>query len=274
MAYKHAVPILITVVAVLSATATPSVAQTSEGQAVLPATPVPRVEQMVTPSVSLVLEDPAELAKRVSALEQWTREFTEWREWQEQWKGRPEPGLFTTRDRRPKPEPPAWLFDDCENLVDVEDIRAEACKLLVVWQEDYGTTQVRASMLTARTQDEKPTKSSWWSYIHIDGLWITPAASVTYGVVGVHVAFKVAGRWQLFAAPGAILLNVPTPGGTRAWRPATDIGVSYRLIDIKIPGSRRQGTLHVNLAKAWLLGSSASFINSTVDLVGLSVTFK
>jgi hypothetical protein len=64
------------------------------------------------------------------------------------------------------------------------------------------------------------------------------------------------------------------PDGAREWRPATDLGLSYRLMEVRLPGSHRQATLHLNVAKAWLLGSSESFINSSVDLAGLSMTFK
>jgi hypothetical protein len=65
-------------------------------------------------------------------------------------------------------------------------------------------------MLTGRTQGEEPTKTEWWKNVHVDALWLTPAASVASGVVGIHVTLTIVGRWQVFLAPGAILMNVPT----------------------------------------------------------------
>ena len=50
--------------------------------------------------------------------------------------------------------------------------------------------------------------------------------------------------------------------------------VSYRLTDVTLPGSSRQGTLHLNLARAWVLGESGGFVSRTVDLVGLSLSLK
>ena len=170
--------------------------------------------------------------------------------------GRPQPGWFGHQERRTRPEPPAWLSSDCRDFGDLDSELTEVCELLTVWREDYAAAQVEASVITQRTQGEAPSKTKWWSHLHLDGLWSMPSASVTYGVVGVHVTFTVAGRWQAFLAPGVMLLNVPTGPHTRAWRPATDVGLSYRLIDLTIPGSRRQATLHVNMAKAWLFAGA------------------
>jgi hypothetical protein len=151
---------------------------------------------------------------------------------------------------------------------------ADACRLLVDWRDDIATAQVRAQLRSERQAREASTRTTWWNHVHVDALWLTPNASVSYGVVGVHATLKVAGRWQVFVAPGAILLNVPTPRGGRAWQPATDLGFSYRLFDFRVPGGRRQNTLHLNLARAWLLGGADSFVSSSVDLAGFSVTFK
>jgi len=235
---------------------------------------IPLAGQTIVPSISLATEDPADEAQRAAALQQWMREYSEWKEWDERWHGKQEPGWFGFRERRIKPDPPFWLFSDCAGLTDVEGTRAEACRLLAQWQEDYATAQVRARLLTQRNAQEAPTHTTWWNYIHVDALWMAPNASVGYGVVGVHATLKLAGRWQVFVAPGAILLNITMPDGARAWRPATDLGLSYRLMELRLPGSHRQATLHLNLAKAWLMGSSDSFINSSVDLAGLSMTFK
>ena len=274
MGYGRALSIAFAAVIIVTATATSSPAQTGDGQALLPATTIPLVEQTTIPPASLALRDSSELAQRIAAVQQWVREYTEWMEWERQWRGKLEPGWFQPRERRKKPDPPVWLFDECRDLADAEEARTDECRLLAAWEESYTTAEVRSKILTGRTQGEDSTKRTWWKHVHVDALWLTPGASMTYGVVGVHVTLNLVGRWQIFAAPGAILMNVPTPQRGRAWQPATDLGLSYRLFDLRLPGSRRQGTLHVNLARAWILGGSESFVNSSIDLVGLSLTFK
>ena len=271
---KRALSIVFATLVILTGTAKRTPAQTSDGDAALPAKSIPLAGQTLIPPASVLTEAPSELPKRMAESQQWVREYNAWKEWEDQWGGKQEPGWFGPRERRKKPDPPAWLIDECRALADADAARTEACRLLAEWQESYIVAEVRAKMQAARNQGEASTKSTWWRHVHIDGLWLTPNASVSYGVVGVHVTLKLVGRWQIFAAPGAMLLNVPAADGTRAWRPATDLGLSYRLADIRLPGSRRQGTLHLNVAKAWLLGGSESFINSSVDLAGLSITFK
>ena len=271
---RRALSILFAALVILTGTAKPSPAQTSDGDAALPGTSIPLAGQTIIPPASALTGDPSELPKRMAESQQWVREYSEWKEWEDQWRGKLEPGWFGPRERRIKPDPPAWLFDVCLDLADAEAARTDACRMLAEWQESYTVAEVRAKMQAARTQGEASSKRTWWRHVHIDALWLTPNASVSYGVVGVHVTLNLVGRWQMFAAPGAMLLNVPAPDGRRAWRPATDLGLSYRLADIRLPGSRRQGTLHLNVAKAWLLGGSESFINSSVDLAGLSITFK
>jgi len=95
-----------------------------------------------------------------------------------------------------------------------------------------------------------------------------------YGVIGMHVATKVAGRWQVFTAPGALLLNLPTRNGARAWKVATNYGIGYRLFDFTFPGGR-PAELHVNMAKTWIVSDSSDLITGrSIDVVGFSVTFK
>jgi hypothetical protein len=261
----------------LTAGASSSLAQTQDDQPVLPATPVPLVEPVVAPSAPSAMEHAVDQAGRIAAMRQWTREYTEWKKWHDRWKGKPEPGWFSVRERRQKPDPPIWLFDECQDLADVESTRApaiaDACQLIQSWQEDAAAAQLKTQTLNARSRSEDDTKTTFWNHVHADALWITPSSSASYGAVGIHVTFRVAGRWQVFAAPGAILLNVSLPDGKRAWQPATDLGFSYRLLDITLPGNR-QSTLHLNVVRAWILGGPESLLNSSVDLAGLSLTFK
>ena len=103
---------------------------------------------------------------------------------------------------------------------------------------------------------------------------MTQWGSPVYGVVGMHATMDIAGRFQMFVAPGVILMNLPSVDGTREWQPATDWGFAYRLFDFKFPGSKRRGSLHVNIAKAWVLTGPSNMFKSTVDLAGFSITPK
>jgi hypothetical protein len=210
---------------------------------------------------------------RVSELQEWIRAYTEWKDWADKWRGKVEPGLFGPRARKGKPDPPSWLSDYCRTSVVVEDAYAYGCRLLVDWQQNYGTAVIKEEILDERTRHETPTKTRWWGHVHLDALWLTTQIPVTYGVIGVHATHRIAGRLQIFLAPGAILLNMPTPNG-REWTPATDLGISYQLFDFKFPGNQADATLHLNIAKAWVVGKRGSFIDSSVELAGLSVSFK
>lgn len=211
---------------------------------------------------------------REAELRKWVHAYTEWKEWADEWLGKREPGWFGDRPRRPKPSPPEWLPEYCRNSTEVEGTFAEGCRLYADWRDDHAAAVIREQERDERARREAPTKTRWWGHIHFDALWLTTQIPATYGVIGIHATHRIAGRLQIFLAPGAMLLNVPTPNGTREWKPATDLGISYQLFDFKFPGSQTDATLHVNVAKAWVVGHHGSFIDSSVELAGLSVSFK
>ena len=213
--------------------------------------------------------------RRAAELKAWVEAFTKWQEWAAQWSGRRQPGLFTaSRDRREKPDPPAWLAERCNLRSDDDsDLLLRACQLLVEWREDYATAQTRAARDLARI--ENPAKKVWWEHVHMDLMW--PAIqwqSSTYAVVGMHTATTIKGRLQIFLTPGAMLLNLPTHYGNRTWKFATNYGVGWHLFHFTFPG-RRPASLHVNLAKAWVLSDVSDVATGqTLDFVGFSVTFN
>jgi len=215
------------------------------------------------------------VARRAGELKAWVEAFTRWQEWAAQWAGKRQPGWFTGfRDRRDKPEPPAWLLDRCAVAGDDEsDLLLHACGLLVDWRDDYGTAQARLARDLARI--EKTTKTVWWEHVHLDVLW--PAMqwqSRIYGVVGMHTTTTIGRRLQVFITPGAMLLNVPSRDGGRTWKFATNYGIGFRLFDFTWPGQRR-ATLHGNLAKAWVLSGLADAVSGrTMDFAGFSLTFN
>jgi hypothetical protein len=216
--------------------------------------------------------DPA----RDAELTRWMDEFTAWQEWAAQWRGRRQPGLLTDFRARPqKPAPPAWLADQCVAVFDEEDRLAPACARLIEWRQEGLSAQIRQTRAVATARQEEAPHSVWWEHVHVDLFW--PALQwqgSIYGVVGMHVTTTAAGRWQIFTAPGALLLNLPTRYGTRAWRVAANYGIGYRLLDFTLPGSR-PAQLHVNLAKTWLLSDPGDVMTGrSLDLVGFSITFK
>jgi hypothetical protein len=221
-----------------------------------------------------VIGDPA---ARAAELDRWIRDFEGWREWSAEWRGRPEPGLFTGyRPRRDMPEPPVWLAARCATTVDDAELMTRACRLLAEWRDgDVAAETVREARADATERREEASKTRFWEHIHVDLFW--PALqwqAGIYGVAGMHAATSIRGRWQVFVAPGAMLLNLPTRNGHRAWKVAANYGIGYRLIDFTFPGGR-PAVLHVNLAKTWILSSTADLaVGRTVDVIGLSVTFR
>jgi hypothetical protein len=266
--------VVVAVGAVLG-TANPGSAQTVDEQIPpLPARSVPAPLQAFLPAE---LRSDAEDAERRAELQRWMDEFSDWHEWSAKWRGRRQPGWLTGfRERRAKPSPPDWLPARCESLLDDADLEAQACALLAVWRDDgMAAQQIRQARAAAVTDREKATRTTWWENVHMDVMW--PALqwqSSVYGVVGTHITTQVGGRLQVFTAPGAMLLNVPSRNGSRVWKVAANYGIGYRVMDFTFPGGR-PAELHVNLAKMWLLSDAKDLmVGRTVDVIGFSMTFK
>jgi hypothetical protein len=239
----------------------------------LPASPIPTdLASLLTPPT---VDQPDATARRAE-LQQWMGEFAAWQEWSAKWRNRREPGWFTGfRNRPEKPSPPAWLASRCVAVFADGDPLVAACAMLAAWRDDGGVSQIRQTRVAVVTEREEEPHTSWWEHVHMDLLW--PALQYQnsiYGVIGMHVATRVAGRWQVFTAPGALLLNLPTRNGARAWKVATNYGIGYRLFDFTFPGSR-PAELHVNMAKTWIVSDSSDLITGrSIDVVGFSITFK
>ena len=262
------------VVGVVAGTVAPAFAQVADpAPPPLPAHTL-SVLPLTAPPASLAAIDTAE---RRAEVQGWVEAFTDWQAWSEQWRGRRQPGWFTGFRQRPaKPDPPAWLAARCENVFEDVDPLMRACALLTAWREDGAPAQqIRQVRVTAVNEHEEPPKTTWWENVHVDFMWpaLQGQASI-YGVVGTHVTTRVGGRLQVFTAPGAMILNVPTRHGSRVWKVATNYGIGYRVMDFTLPGGR-PAEVHLNLAKIWLLSNAADLLTGrTIDVVGFSVTFK
>jgi hypothetical protein len=217
---------------------------------------------------------PAGVLINPDALVRWVREFNEWKAWSAQWGNRREPGWFTeSRQRRPRPDPPAWLVETCDPWSTGTSEIAKACELVAEWRRDANTANAATVAAAAVAADEAEDRMTWWEHVHLDGAWPAMQGKGVYGVIGMHATTSVRGRFQVFVAPGAMLLNVPTRDGHRAWKVATNYGITYRLGDVRFPGGAH-AVLHMNLVKAWLLGGVEDVASKSTDFVGSSLTFK
>jgi hypothetical protein len=257
----------IVLLAVSLAGATSGFAQAIDGS-LLPTRELPVAQHALVPP------ELADRAAREGELTRWVERFTAWEEWFEQWGNRREPGWFNaSRERRQRPDPPAWLFAQCADSPDESTAVIEACARLAEWKADYPVAHVASTRAAAVNGSEDGEKITWWEHVHFDAVWpALQSSSSVFGVIGMHVTTTVKGRLEIFIAPGAMLLNVPDGYGGRMWKLATNYGIAYRLGEFKFPGNRR-ALLHLNLAKAWLLAAGNVQTQST-DFAGLSITFK
>jgi hypothetical protein len=208
--------------------------------------------------------------ERLQEIDDWTRDFTAWQTWAARWTNRRQPGKWAyVVDRQQKPDPPVWLEDACA-FADGDTRLTHACDLLVSWHDDLTTGKIRRTVVDARAEQEAPSRSVWWQHLHIDGAWSTTQSNaMTFALVGAHYTIDVEGRLQIFAAPGMLVVSVPSLSGSRELWPATDWGASYRLFNVG------RSTVHFNLVHAWILGSGASsLLNPNITLAGFSFTFR
>src|SRR6185295_19604134 len=229
-----------------------------------------------TGDIEFVVFDAGQSDERLRELKQWMADFDKWKQWNQQWRNTRQQGWLKTRPRKERPDPPAWLADECRGVFTEESgILPDACHVLAEWREDDTTAQLRGQMAAARTQHEAPTKTVWWEHLHLDAMWpMAQTGNSVFGVLGMHATVDVAGRFQVFVAPGAILLSLPNGDGSRELRPAVDWGIAYRCFDFTFPGVQRRASLNVNLARAWVMTGPTNIVNANIDLVGFSVTFK
>jgi hypothetical protein len=260
------------VVVIVFAIGSSAVGQTV-AEPVLPSSAIPTVAARLVGAPALADWD---TARRVAEAHAWMDAFADWQAWSARWGNRREPGwVKSSRARRTKPAPPAWLPDRCLTLLDEDDPLMPACARLAEWRDDAGTGRIRQVRVVTASQREAAPGTTFWQNIHVDLLW--PAMqwqSSIYGILGTHHSTKIKGRWEVFTAPGVLLMNAPTNRGTRVWKVAANYGVGYRLADFSFPGGR-PAELHVNLAKTWILSDvSDALLSRTIDVVGFSVTFK
>jgi hypothetical protein len=215
-------------------------------------------------------------AQQLADLERWRRDYADWKTWFLQWQNRREPGVFSSKERRTPPVPPVWLPEMCQSLLEDIGPLADGCRDWRQWSAAGEAADVVAQQTAqSRSQHEAPSKTAWWEHVHLDAIWpMTQAGSSTIGIAGMHTTVHVTDRFQVFLAPGAMFMRVPSVTGEMTWSGAADWGFSYRLIDFRMPLMQRASTLHINLVRVWLLGQHAVESPGEIYLAGFSVTFR
>jgi hypothetical protein len=152
----------------------------------------------------------------------------------------------------------------CDSLPEEKRRKAEECKTDEERRED-----AQQKRREEAAEKEKPKHSSFWRWVHVDGLSLPTANGVAaYGLVGTHVAVANIGRVYFFGPPGVMLL-LEQAGDTHRVTPALTWGFDIYLSDFRFPGTDRTAQLYVNLTKCWIAG-----YQNGVDMLGLSLSWK
>jgi hypothetical protein len=217
------------------------------------------------------------LQDRHDELVEWLEAYKRWEAWILKWGNRvaynAAGGII--KDRPVRPDPPDWLADDCRQSLTTEGPLAEACQILARW---HGLSQLILSQrhLGGRTATDVEPKTSFLQRIHFSGGWVPaqlPAPKV-YLVAGMQVGIVEVGRATL-PAVGVGLMAVADGEGGYEWKPATIIGIGYRLASFGFPWVKREANLHFNIARATIHGTRNLPIgfDPSQNLIGLSLTF-
>ncbi|MEK7203764.1 MAG: hypothetical protein AAB627_01655 [Patescibacteria group bacterium] len=160
----------------------------------------------------------------------------------------------------------------CSEMDEKERRKTERCKTDQERREDE-----QKRHLAEIAEKEKPTKSSFMKWVHLDGYWIQSASSNMFqGLAGMHVVVFEEGRLQLYGPPGIILVRQQVSKEEHQLHFGITWGFSFRLFDIRVPGTDNEVRVFGNLAKVWLQGVNQDIPGasiSAIDMVGLSVTF-
>ena len=237
---------------------------------------------LVSPAVCLAqdsapVSQAPQLQQRYDELVLWLDEYKAWEEWTRKWANKiafnSAGGIIKKRPVRP--EPPAWLAADCQAVLASEGALAEACDILATW-DSVADLLLRQKRATAFTPREVEKRSSFLHRVHLTGGWVPaqlPAPEV-YLVAGMQVGVIEVGRATL-PAVGVGLVAVADGSGGHDWKPATIIGIGYRLTSFGFPWINREANLHINVARATIHGATTMPVgfDPSQNLIGFSLTF-
>jgi hypothetical protein len=222
-----------------------------------------------------------QLNERYEELVLWLKKYKEWEDWIAVNGNRPARNMIGAVDprRKERPEPPAWLSDDCEHLIGREGKLGQACQILRNWHglalhlEQGRDPAVAAS---GGVVNDRVVKSSFWRRVHLTGLWapgqIPPPPM--YGVVGMQMGVVEIGR-VTFPALGVMLVTLTSDDGEREWKPATNISVGFRLRSFEL--HQHTAALHFNVSRLNIHGVNSlgpTDVPLNLNFVGLSLSFR
>jgi hypothetical protein len=246
----------------------PAAARAQEGT-LLPSTPV----VLPVPPGELTTAEQREVDAWVKNMRQWQRDDKRWHN---------EPahdpfGRLITR--APRPDPPPWLEARCamyptSMIATLGEPLGPPCRVLAGIDEDAAASAIRASTAASRSAHEKIVKDTFFTRVHLDGLWTSTSTDYRlYGLVGSHISLVDVGRVQFFGPPGVILLSVPDGYGGREMRAGYTWGISVRLNDMRLFSPTKNVTLFLTVTKVWMTGTN-SFDRlgpSGYDIAGFSL---
>jgi hypothetical protein len=250
---------------------------------VLAAAPAARAQEpLPARPIAVVTTSDGTTPQQQKELEMWLAEMRKWRRFEKRWHNEPAHGVSgRIVDRMPQPETPDWVARHCaaqspRDTASAPGQLGEACRLLAGLSEDPAAAELVQQTQAAQADRERPTKGTFFSRIHLDGLWSTTSSDVRYyGLIGTHISLVDIGRVQFFGPPGVILLSIPDGYGSRTLRPGYTWGMSVRLTDFHFPGSGigKNATLFLNVTKCWTVGqtSIAEPSLSGFDIAGFSI---
>jgi hypothetical protein len=234
------------------------------------------------PSSPVVIHDsrPLHLSdEQERDLARWLDEMSKWQRAEKRWPNQPAHDAYgRIVVRRPQPDAPDWLEPICagQNKASASSLPEQvalACRVLAGLDVDPEVKAIQQQTQTARANHEKVTKTSFFSRVHLDGLWSTTSSDVRfYGLVGSHISLVDVGRVQFFGPPGVLLLSVPDGSGSRQIKVGYTWGMSLRLADVRLFGAHKNATLFLSVTKCWMVGSNFDRLNSGgFDIAGLSL---
>jgi hypothetical protein len=230
-----------------------------------PQTPTPQTDVPQTAAVNQLSD------AQVRELSDWLRAMKEWRAFEAKWPNRPAHDGWGRIEKRPqRPDPPRWLPAYCSSTIAEDPATVLACRLVddPMAPEESLTALRQAQQLAA---ERPPKHSRFLEHLHIDGLWTTTAVNGrSYGLIGSHLTLVDVGRVQVFGPPGVLLLSVPDGTGSRRMEVGYTWGVSIRVADMRLFGSRDMN-LFVNVTKVWVGTSASAGGRRAYDIVGLSI---
>jgi hypothetical protein len=212
-------------------------------------------------------------------LRQWVDDRVAWDRQEKRWQNGPAHNNYgKIVQRKSEPEPPAWLAGHCTTVVVTRtDAHAptieRACAMLRQLAVDPEAEAIRQRTLAVRADQEKVHKSSFFSRVHLDGLWSTTSSDMRYyGLVGSHISLVDVGRVQFFGPPGILLLRMPDVNGSHQIRIGYTWGLSVRLFDFPLFGSEKNTTMFLSIAKCWTVGNAMDSLNpGGFDIAGFSI---